>query len=84
MRRMCRVKNPWFWVEKDGYPLAPWFLILDDSHATEPPPMLAGLDRPLLMFKPGLDQPPPGTGDGLLESVIPGTGVPIARREYRD
>ena len=78
---MCRVKKPWFCVEKDGYPLTAWLLILDDSHAPEAPARL-GLDLPLLMFNPGLDQPPPGTGEGLRERVIPaGTGVPIGSEQ---
>lgn len=77
MRRIWRVKNPLFWVEKEGYPLGLWCLILADSHATGPADMLPGLDLPLFMLRPGLDQPPPGTGDGLRERVMPGPGVPI-------
>lgn len=38
---------------------------------------MAGLDRPLLMLRPGLDQPPPGTGEGLREIVIGKPGVPM-------
>jgi hypothetical protein len=45
--------------------------------------MCAGLDLPLLIFKPGLDQPPPGTGEGLRERDIPTVGVPIRSRRVR-
>lgn len=38
---------------------------------------LAGLDLPLLlMLRPGLAQPPPGMGDGLLERDMAVLGVP--------
>lgn len=37
---------------------------------------LAGLDRPLeLIFRPGLAQPPPGTGEGLRDKDMV-LGVP--------
>lgn len=53
-----------------------WFLILAESQATGPPLRFTGLVRPLWMFNPGLDHPPPGTGEGLRERDIPGAGVP--------
>ena len=41
----------------------------------------AGLDRPLeLIFSPGEDQPPPGTGEGLLLNDIAELGVPGANK----
>lgn len=86
IRRMCRVKKPWFWVEKDGYPFIPTVLILL-SQGVEAPldaekPLL-GLDRPLvLMVRPGLAQPPPGIGEGLRESDIAVFGVPVAMKEH--
>lgn len=67
MRRMCRLKKPWFWVANEAWP----FRILEDSQATGRTEwLLAGLERPLFMLSPGLDQPPPGTGEGLRESDI--------------
>lgn len=85
---MCRVKKPWFCVEKDGYPFMPVDLILAVSQGVEAPlegeKTLFGLDRPLvLMVKPGLAQPPPGIGDGLRERDIPAVlGVPAAFKEH--
>jgi hypothetical protein len=81
---MCRLKKPLFWVEKDGYPLSPALFSLADSHMTgvpfDPGYPLVGLDRPLvLIFNPGLDQPPPGTGDGLRDKDISVVGVPVTQ-----
>lgn len=82
IRRMWRVKKPWFCVEKDGYPETPWVLSLADSHVTLPllgpeKDAFAGLDRPLeLRFSPGEDHPPPGTGEGLRLNDIAELGVP--------
>jgi hypothetical protein len=75
------VKKPWLCVENDGYPPAePIVFNLADSQMTGVPfeeYPLTGLDRPLeLMFSPGLDQPPPGTGDGLRDRDIGVLGVP--------
>ena len=47
-----------------------------DSHCTGPP-LTAGLFLPLLRFRPGLDQPPPGTGDGLRDKDMGIAGVPV-------
>lgn len=84
---ICRVKKPWLCVEKEGYPLFPLFFNREDSQTTGLPFLLeypaAGLDRPLvLMFKPGLDHPPPGTGEGLLDSDMAEFGVPENTRTY--
>lgn len=62
-------------------PLRPPALFnLDDSHMTGVPldavKPLDGLDRPLAMLRPGLAQPPPGTGDGLRDRDIGVVGVP--------
>lgn len=59
--------------------MAPCFLILADSQDAELPPTLAGLVLPLFIFKPGLDHPPPGTGDGLRDRDIGSAGVPIRK-----
>lgn len=40
---------------------------------------MEGLERPLLIFKPGLDHPPPGTGDGLRDRDIGSAGVPVTK-----
>ena len=62
-------------------------MILADSHVTLPllgpvREAFAGLDRPLeLIFKPGEDQPPPGTGEGLRLKDIAEFGVPGTNRE---
>ena len=58
------------------------FLNRVDSHMTGVPfaleDALVGLDRPLLLiFKPGLAHPPPGTGDGLRERDMAELGVPV-------
>lgn len=77
---MCRVKKPWLCVENEGFPLRLFvFLVRADSQTAGRPLALAGLDLPLLILRPGLDQPPPGTGDGLRESDIGFEGVPAAR-----
>ena len=47
-----------------------------DSHTTGPPLTAVGVVFPLSRLKPGLDQPPPGTGEGLLEMGMEGPGVP--------
>jgi hypothetical protein len=77
---MCRPKKPWFLVENEGYPVPPPFFNLDDSHMTgvplDPVNPRVGLDRPLAMLRPGLAQPPPGTGDGLRDRDIGVVGVP--------
>lgn len=56
----------------------------EDSHElgccalTKPGKVGAGLARPLEeMLRPGLDHPPPGTGEGLRERVIGKPGVPV-------
>lgn len=53
---------------------------LDDSHMAGVPldPMnpIVELDRSLAMLRPGLAQPPPGTGDGLRDRDIGEVGVP--------
>ena len=82
MRRMCRVKKPWFCVENDGYPFLPILFMRADSQTTwfplGPGKAVAGLDRPLvLMLRPGLLHPPPGPGDGLRERDIWRPGVPV-------
>ena len=87
---MWRPKKPWFLVEKEGYPVAEAapFFSLDDSHMTGVPldpgnPLVVGLDRPLAMLRPGLAQPPPGTGEGLRDRDIGVVGVPGGRGERR-
>lgn len=83
---MCFDRKPEFCVAKEGYPVPPAFFSLDDSHMTgvallDPPVYpLVGLDRPLPMLRPGLAQPPPGTGDGLRDKDIGKLGVPRNRR----
>lgn len=88
MRRICRVKKPWFCVANDGYPPLPIFLMRADSHTTwfplEPGKAVEGLDRPLvLMSRPGLLHPPAGRGDGLRERDIWKPGVPVPWRVKR-
>lgn len=74
---MWRLKKPWLCVANDGCPLTPICLILADSQDTGPEDgALAGLDLPLFIFRPGLAQPPPGTGDGLRDNDIGVAGVP--------
>lgn len=77
MRRMWRVKKPWFCVEKEGKPFAP-LERLEESQLLDRVELL-GLLRPLLMLRPGLAQPPPGTGDGDRERDIGSEGVPAGR-----
>lgn len=48
-------------------------LVLDDCQW---PAVTVGLLLPLLMSRPGLDQPPPGTGDGLRDKDMGSVGVP--------
>lgn len=73
--RMCLVKKPWFCVAKEGYLLAPVMRWWWDALPFESPYALAGLERPLpLIFRPGLDQPPSGLGEGLRERDM--FGVP--------
>ena len=50
-----------------------------DSQVEEEPlaEVGAGLVRPLLRFNPGLDHPPPGTGEGLRERDMGAAGVPV-------
>lgn len=80
--RMCRVKKPWFCVAKEGYLLAPELRDRAKSPAWDAPPFVSpydldGLDRPLpLMFRPGLDQPPSGLGEGLRDRDMLMFGVP--------
>jgi len=88
-RRMCRPKNPCLLVENEGYPAPLWLLFFNlvDSHMTgvplDPGKPLVGLDRPLAMLRPGLAQPPPGTGDGLRDSDIGVVGVPAGEGQSR-
>ena len=81
---MCRPKKLWFLVANEGYPAPPPFFSLDDSHMAgvplDPGNALVGLDRPLAMLRPGLAQPPPGTGDGLRDRDIGVFGVPKERK----
>lgn len=71
-------------VENDGYPLPlpppyppPFRPDLDNCHMTGVPLKdLEGLDRPSVMSRPGLDQPPPGMGDGLRDKDMGVFGVP--------
>lgn len=83
---MCRPKKPWLLVENEGYEGPAPFLNLDDSHMAgvprDPGNAVAGLDRPLdEMLRPGLAQPPPGTGDGLRDRDIGVFGVPSNKTE---
>ena len=87
MRRMFRVKNPWFCVEKEGYPLTPRPLVLADSQAppAEDEAVGAGCDgdeRPEWRLRPGEAQPPPGMGEGLLERDMAPEGLSVPESQY--
>ena len=56
--------------------------ILEESHICEPPGVRipeAGLDCPLGVCRPGLDQPPPRAGEGLRDKDMGTLGVPAVR-----
>ena len=82
--RMCRPRKllplfvacPFAVVAVGGGP------ILAGSHVCEPPGVRmpeAGLDCPLGVRRPGLDQPPPRAGEGLRDKDIGWFGVPAGR-----
>lgn len=86
--RMCLWKKPRFWVEKVGNPLFPFPRDLDEESQFTGFDVAyagAGLDRPLeFIVRPGVAQPPPGTGEGLLDRDIGWLGVPITVEEVEE
>lgn len=74
--RLDREKNPSFLVEKLGYPITASLLAFAEAHVTplELPFVFPYLDGEC-SFKPGVDQPPSGRGDGERDNdIVPDSG----------
>jgi hypothetical protein len=71
---MCRLKNPRFLLETGGVSVEALTDFQLSGAASIPE---AGLDRPLGVWSPGLDQPPPPrAGEGLRDNGMGVAGVP--------